>query len=95
MTVRLAATVGALALVACQPHARRPLPDHASVRLSSVFLEDFTWTELRDAISGGRTTIILPVGGVEQSGPVIALGKHDARVRVLSERIARQLGDAL
>ncbi len=60
-----------------------------------VFLEDLTWTELRAAIRSGKTTIIIPVGAVEQSGPFVALGKHDARVKVLAERIARELGDAL
>jgi creatinine amidohydrolase len=61
---------------------------------NSVFIEDQTWTELRDAVTSGKTTIIIPVGGVEQSGPYMALGKHDVRVRVLSERIARNLGNA-
>ncbi len=61
----------------------------------TVFLENFTWTELRDAISAGKTTIIVPVGGVEQSGPLIALGKHDARVKFLSGKIAERLGNAL
>jgi creatinine amidohydrolase/Fe(II)-dependent formamide hydrolase-like protein len=60
-----------------------------------VFLEDLTWTELRAAIRAGKTTIIVPVGAVEQSGPYVALGKHDARVKVLAEKIARDLGDAL
>jgi creatinine amidohydrolase/Fe(II)-dependent formamide hydrolase-like protein len=61
----------------------------------SVFLEDLTWTELRDAISAGKTTIIVPIGGTEQNGPALALGKHNRRVRLLSERIAVALGDAL
>ena len=61
----------------------------------SVFIEDLTWTELARAIAAGKTTIIIPVGGVEQSGPFMALGKHDARARILAERIARGLGDAL
>lgn len=61
----------------------------------SVFLEDHTWTELRDLVRAGKTTIIVPVGGTEQNGPHMALGKHNARVRVLSERIARGLGNAL
>ncbi|HEU4438569.1 MAG TPA: creatininase family protein [Methylomirabilota bacterium] len=61
----------------------------------TVFLEDLTWTEVRDAIRAGKTTIIIPAGGTEQNGPHMALGKHNARVRVLSERIARRLGDAL
>ena len=61
----------------------------------TVFLEDFTWTELRDAVRSGKTTIIIPAGGTEQNGPHMALGKHNARVKILSERIARTLGDAL
>src|SRR5262245_62516498 len=61
----------------------------------SVFLEDLTWTELRDLVQAGKTTIIVPVGGTEQNGPHMAIGKHNARVRVLSDRIARGLGNAL
>ena len=62
---------------------------------ATVFIEDLTWTELRDEIRAGRTTIIVPIGGTEQSGPHMALGKHNARVKALSERIARELGNAL
>jgi creatinine amidohydrolase len=61
----------------------------------SIFLEDLTWTELRDAIGAGKTSIIVPIGGTEQNGPAMALGKHNRRVKVLSERIAVALGDAI
>ena len=61
----------------------------------SVFLEDLTWTEVRDDLHAGKTTIIIPVGGTEQSGPHIALGKHNARVKVLAGKIAASLGNAL
>ena len=61
----------------------------------TVLLEELTWTEVRDAVRAGKTTIIVPAGGTEQNGPHMALGKHNARVRILSERIARALGDAL
>src|SRR5437762_11555022 len=61
----------------------------------TVFLEDLTWTERRDLIRSGKTTIILPTGGTEQNGPHMALGKHNARVKALSERVARALGNAL
>ena len=61
----------------------------------TVFLQQLTWTELRDQIRAGKTTVIIPIGGTEQSGPYVALGKHNARVRVLSERIAEGLGNAL
>lgn len=61
----------------------------------SVELESLTWTELRDAVRAGANTVIIPVGGTEQSGPHMALGKHNVRARVLSARIAQALGDTL
>jgi creatinine amidohydrolase/Fe(II)-dependent formamide hydrolase-like protein len=61
----------------------------------SIVLEDLTWTELRDEIGTGKTTIIIPIGGTEQNGPAVALGKHNRRVKLLSERIAVALGNAL
>lgn len=60
-----------------------------------VLLERLTWTEIRDAVQAGTTTIVIPVGGTEQTGPYVAVGKHNVRVAVLSERIARLLGNAL
>jgi creatinine amidohydrolase len=83
----LALVVG-IALVLAPAGAQAGAPD-------SVFVEDLTWTELRDLIQGGWTTIILPTGGTEQNGPHMALGKHNVRVRALSERIARALGNTL
>ena len=61
----------------------------------SIFLDELTWTELRDEIATGKTTIIVPIGGTEQSGPAMALGKHNRRVKLLSERIADSLGNAI
>jgi len=61
----------------------------------SVFLEELTSTEVRDAVSGRRTTIIIPVGGTEQNGPHMALGKHNVRAKVLAGKIAGALGNAL
>lgn len=60
-----------------------------------VFLEDLTTAEVAMAIRDGTTTIIIPVGGTEQSGPHLTLGKHNLRVRVLAGRIAAQLGHTL
>ncbi len=62
---------------------------------ATVFLEELTWTELRDDVAAGMTTVIVPIGGTEQSGPHMALGKHNVRVRVLAGRIAAGLGNAL
>ena len=58
-------------------------------------LEELTWTEVRAALQSGTTTIIMPAGGTEQSGPHMALGKHNVRARVLAGRIAAALGDTL
>ena len=62
---------------------------------TSVYLEDLTWTELRDRIASGATTAIIPIGGTEQSGPAMALGKHDVRVNILAGQIATALGNAI
>ncbi|MDE1951115.1 MAG: creatininase family protein, partial [Burkholderiales bacterium] len=59
---------------------------------ASVQLEDLTWTELRDQVAAGTTTALVPVGGTEQSGPHMALGKHNVRVKALAARIAERLG---
>jgi creatinine amidohydrolase/Fe(II)-dependent formamide hydrolase-like protein len=67
----------------------------ARASAESVFLDELTWTEVRDAIRAGRTTVIVPVGGTEQSGPHMALGKHNARASALAGRIAGELGNAL
>lgn len=61
----------------------------------SLALEELTWTELREAVKGGATTILVPIGGTEQNGPHIALGKHNARASDLAQDIARTLGRAL
>jgi creatinine amidohydrolase len=62
---------------------------------ASVHLEDLTSPELAARIRAGATTVIIPIGGTEQNGAHMALGKHNVRVRLLSERIARALGNAL
>lgn len=62
---------------------------------SSVFLEELSWTELRDRQASGTTTVLLPIGATEQSGPYIALGKHNTRARLLAEQIATRLGNAV
>ena len=61
----------------------------------TVFLEELTWTEIRNRIQAGGTTVIVPIGGTEQNGPHMAVGKHNVRVKALSEKIARALGNAL
>ena len=61
----------------------------------AVFIDDLTSTELRALVHAGKTIALVPIGGTEQNGPHLALGKHNVRVRVLSEKIAVTLGNAL
>ena len=53
---------------------------------ASVYLEDLTSPELRDAIRAGATTIIVPIGGTEQNGPHMALGKHNVRAQAAGRK---------
>ena len=61
----------------------------------SVFLEELTWPEVRDALAAGTTTVIIPTGGTEQNGPHMVLGKHNFLVKHKAGEVARRLGDAL
>jgi creatinine amidohydrolase len=63
--------------------------------VDSVWMEDLTWMEVRDAIRRGKTTIIVPTGGMEQNGPYLVTGKHNYVNRAGCEAIARKLGNAL
>src|SRR6202158_5711014 len=60
-----------------------------------VFLDELTSNELRDQIRAGRHTVIVPIGGADQNGPHMVLGKHNVRVKVLAEKIALALSDTL
>ncbi len=63
--------------------------------LNSVWIEELTWMEVRDAIADGKTTVIVSTGGIEQNGPYVATGKHNYVLQTACEMIARELGDAL
>lgn len=84
----------ALALLVC---AGTLLAGSPAVRAAAAdpFLENLTWTELRDRVQAGATTVLVPIGGTEQSGPHMALGKHNQRVKVIAGRIAQRLGHAV
>lgn len=63
--------------------------------LNSVWIEELTWMEVRDAIAAGKTTAIISTGGIEQNGPYVATGKHNYILQSACEWIARDLGNAL
>lgn len=74
------------------PDPKGPRPIDA---LDSVWVEELTWMEVRDAMKAGKTTVIIPTGGVEQNGPYLATGKHNYVLKAVCEAIARKLGNAL
>jgi creatinine amidohydrolase/Fe(II)-dependent formamide hydrolase-like protein len=76
------------ALMIFSPLASYAAPD-------SVYLEDFTWPEVKERLLAGTDTIIIPSGGTEQNGPHIVIGKHNWIVRYTSGEIAKELGNAL
>ena len=72
------------------PDAPNPLP-----KVDTVWLEEMTWMDVRDAMKAGKTTVIISTGGMEPNGPWLALGKHNYVLRANCDAIARKLGDAL
>jgi creatinine amidohydrolase/Fe(II)-dependent formamide hydrolase-like protein len=75
-----------------QEEIRSPRPIDA---LNSVWIEELTWMEVRDAIAAGKTIAIVPTGGVEPNGPYVATGKHNYVLQGACEALARRLGNAL
>ena len=61
----------------------------------TVMLEALTWTDVQARVASGTETVLIPVGGTEQNGPHMALGKHNVRVYLLAEMIAKRIGGAL
>lgn len=72
------------------PDATNPLP-----ATSTIWMEEMTWMDVRDAIKGGKTTVIIPTGGMEPNGPWLVTGKHNYVLHANCEAIARKLGNAL
>src|SRR5262245_39189312 len=76
--------------VAPDPNSPRPME-----AVDSVFIEDLTWMEIRDAMKAGVDTVIIATGGIEQNGPYIVTGKHNYVLKGTTEAIARRLGKTL
>jgi creatinine amidohydrolase len=72
------------------PEEARPIQ-----AVDTVFTEEMTWMEVRDALAAGKTTVLVATGGVEENGPYLAIGKHNIILRATTEAIARKLGNAL
>jgi creatinine amidohydrolase/Fe(II)-dependent formamide hydrolase-like protein len=63
--------------------------------IDSVWIEELTWMEVRDAIAQGKTTAIIATGGIEQNGPYVATGKHNFILQSACPMLAQALGNAL
>jgi len=70
--------------------APNPLP-----ATNSVWLEEMTWMDVRDALKAGKTSIIISTGGIEPNGPWLVTGKHNYVLHANCEAIARKMGNAL
>jgi creatinine amidohydrolase/Fe(II)-dependent formamide hydrolase-like protein len=90
--VALATVVLVDSAAAQAPAAAVQAPAHPG---GAPFIEQMTWTEVRDAIAAGKTTVIIPIGGTEQNGPHMVLGKHNYIVTFGARLMAERLGTAL
>ena len=57
----------------------------------TVFIDELTWEETRDALKAGKTTVIIPTGGTEKNGYHMVLGKHNYVVTHAANLMARRL----
>jgi creatinine amidohydrolase len=85
------ASAATILLALSAPAAQASLP----AGLAANDLEALTSVELRDRIAHGSTTVIVPIGGTEQNGAHMVLGKHNVRAHLLADRIADALGNAI
>jgi creatinine amidohydrolase len=100
--VTLFALFMALALLGSAAPCRAQVPfeeervmERPVAALNTIWMEEMTWLEIRDAMADGKRTAIVSTGGIEQNGPYVALGKHNYVLEAACEGIARMLGDAL
>ena len=89
--IRVAFALSALAASPAFTAQSKPVTSTAP----SVMMERMTTAEIRDAIGAGKTTVLIPSGSTEATGPAIALGKHLVRAQYIAEHIAQELGNAL
>ena len=62
---------------------------------NTVWLEEMTWIDVRDALKAGKTNVIIPTGGMEPNGVWLVTGKHNYVLHANCEAIARKMGNAL
>lgn len=94
----LAALIIGVAAGAAAPALQTPSPQEAPRPIEagdSLWTEELTWMEVRDAVRAGKTTVIIGTGGVEQNGPYLAGGKHNFVLATVLPEIAKAIGNTL
>lgn len=61
----------------------------------TLFIDELTWEETRDALKAGKKTVIVPTGGTEKNGYHMVMGKHNFVVTYAANVIARRLKNTL
>jgi creatinine amidohydrolase/Fe(II)-dependent formamide hydrolase-like protein len=83
------------------PQPPRPTFETAPAGISpnippdTVFIDELTWEETRDALKAGTRTVIIPIGGTEKNGYHMVLGKHNYVVTYAANVMARRLRNTL
>jgi hypothetical protein len=89
---RVAAITAFVALTVTSAALQTPSPQEAVRPIeagTSLWTEELTWMEVRDAVRAGNTTILIGTGGVEQNGPYLAGGKHNFVLATVMPEIAK------
>ena len=71
------------------------IPAAAGLAAEPAALEQLTTVELKERLATGCPVAILYNGGVEESGPHLALGKHNLRIYRYGAQLAQAIGDAI
>jgi creatinine amidohydrolase/Fe(II)-dependent formamide hydrolase-like protein len=83
------------ASLSAQRPATAPETAPAGKAPDSVFIEDLTWAEVRDAVKAGTTNVIIGTAGTEQKGPHMVDGEHKFVMEYAADKIARAIGKTL
>jgi creatinine amidohydrolase len=86
---------------AAEPRKLEPTMDTAPASKTptaapdTVFIDELTWEETRDALKAGKMTVIVPTGGTEKNGYHMVMGKHNYVVAYAANQMARKLKNTL
>ena len=94
----VAAALAIVVIAGAPARLQTPSPQEAVRPIEagdSLWTEELTWMEVRDAVRAGKTTVLIGTGGVEQNGPYVAGGKHNFVLATVMPEIAKAIGNTL